>query len=99
MRSNKVLFSLTLALGLCMAPLAEAAPITGFGSPTSDAALTGATVVDFSSASPGATTTLTVGDLTIDTGSAETFEITDFLGGQFNATGRNLQNGTTGTYE
>lgn len=97
MQYTKRVASLAIGLGMALTGAAHATLISGLGAPSSHAALTGATVVDFTSAALGTYDTLGLGDVTVSSGSPATFFITDALGGSYNVTGRNLQNGTTGT--
>ncbi len=74
---------------------AEAAPITGTGNILNDAALAGATVVDFNSAAASEVAILSQGDLTV-TGLDGTFTVTSQFSGNFNMSGTHLQNGFDG---
>lgn len=92
MKIRNLLVIAGLACGLGITSVAQASLISGLGAPSSDAALVGGTVVDFTAETTGTYTSLTVGDVTFSSGSADTFVITDSLGGSYNTTGRNLQN-------
>ena len=56
---------IVVALSALLAVASHAAPISGFGAPVSDGALTGGTVVDFDSTTSGTYALLTYGDLKI----------------------------------
>jgi hypothetical protein len=91
MRLTKFFAAISLVSGVAFVSPASASLISGFGLPSSNAALTGATVVDFSAVSTGTYTSLTVGGVTFS-GDNGNFVVTDSLGGSYNTLGRNLQN-------
>lgn len=78
-------------LTLSVSTNANAALFSGFGLPSSDSALAGATVIDFSAVALGTYTSLSVGGVTFGGGNGN-FVITDSLGGSYNTMGRNFQN-------
>lgn len=91
MKFNQLALSTSLALALFAATPASASLISGTGLPSSSAALSGATTVDFSAVSPATYASLTVGGVTFGGGNG-TFVVTDGLAGSYNTLGRNLQN-------
>jgi len=91
MKFTKFFAAISLIAGLASVSPANASLISGFGLPSSNAALSGATVVDFSSVSAGTYTSLSVGGVTF-AGDNGNFVVTDSLGGSYNSLGRNLQN-------
>ena len=93
----KLIKTLLVATGLTFANLALAVPISGFGAPSSDPSLLGATVIDFESVAQANYNVLATSGVTITgSGGSGTFDITAALSGQYNASGNNLQNGTQG---
>lgn len=77
--------------------LAYAVPINNFGTPSSDPALTGGTVIDFESEALTSFTSRAFGDVTISTNGSGTGSIWTGVAGLYNSTGdRNLHNGTQG---
>lgn len=84
-------FGLAGALSFSIPANAATALFTGFGLPSADPALAGATVIDFSAVAPGTYTSLSVGGVTFGGGNGN-FVITDNLGNSFNTQGRNFQN-------
>jgi len=82
---------LTGALALSLPASAASALFSGFGLPSSDPLLSGATVVDFSAVAAGTYTSLSVGNVTFGGGNGN-FVITDSLAGSYNTQGRNFQN-------
>lgn len=93
MKLSKIASALAVAgvLATSLPANAASALFSGFGLPNSDALLTGATVVDFTSLTTGTYTSLTSGNVTFGGGNGN-FVITDDLGGGYNTQGRNLQN-------
>jgi len=93
MKLSKIASALTVAgvLATSLPANASSALFSGFGLPSSDALLTGATVVDFTSLTAGIYTSLTTGNVTFG-GGGGSFVITNNLGGDYNTQGRNLQN-------
>lgn len=93
MKLSKIVSALAVAgvLATSLPANASSALFSGFGLPGSDALLTGATVVDFTSLTAGTYTSLTTGNVTFGGGDGN-FVIADSLGGSFNTQGRNLQN-------
>ncbi|MFC1750193.1 hypothetical protein ACFL2V_15440 [Pseudomonadota bacterium] len=76
---------------------ANASIINGLGDATLDPALSGATVIDFESQATGSFTSLTIGDVTFSTPDCSACAyLTTAFSGDFNATGINMQNGTSG---
>ena len=91
MKFIKRVLTIGMLAGIVAVTPATASLISGFGPPSSNAALSGATVVDFTSSSTGTYASLAVGGVTF-VGNNGSFVITDDLGGSYNTTGRNLQN-------
>jgi hypothetical protein len=61
-------------------------------SSSSDPSLSGATLIDFSSQSLGVFTSLSIGNVILSTSNNQVGYITDAWGGQYNATGRSMEN-------
>lgn len=90
MKFIKQVLTIGMLAGIVAATPATASLISGFGLPSSEAALSGATVVDFTSSTLGTYANLTIGGVTF--GGNGTFTISDNYAGSYNSTGRNLQN-------
>lgn len=89
----KHLRTLSLAAICLLSFGAHATAITGLGAPSSNAALTGGTVIDFEAATAGDYSALTIGNVTFK-GVDDSFRITSDYVGSYNNTGRlDLDNG------
>jgi hypothetical protein len=90
MKLMKLVLTIGMLAGIVAAGPATASLISGFGLPSSNAALSGATVADFTSSTTGTYASLTIGGVTF--GGNGTFVISDNYAGSYNTNGRNLQN-------
>lgn len=87
------ILSTSVVAALLLAGTAEAATLSGTGTPDSNAALAGGTVIDFESTASGDYGSLTIGNVTFK-GIDDTLRVTSDYAGSYNTRGRlYLENG------